>query len=435
MKPQTLRMKELVGLVGCGSSLVFVLVLSSGVGLVSASDEESMPSLPPNIRAAVAVLDDADWFSTETSINADLASGTPEAEARARSQIQMRELTAIQQFIAAGVPQDQRDRALARWIDHRNEGVAAIAAGELLSHGAWDAAPSIERSMRGWSRAAQLQLMQTLANADTRRELMSLARVLADEALASPGRCESDEAELYSFVAAKFLVRSPEERDRSLLVRLLDRCPGNPYLWLAVSRIETPDSVIRLAEQILEDDQKPEGLRAAAGLVSARRHPAAYRLVWSWIQEYLDKFATADGVKVFATAARQPLDPDARSIIRDYKEGQIFVGVLRELPRKELLSRLDFLVSRQSGMPGICAATILARRVPTEFVSAIEGSDIEPDNSIHAALFLAALEEPEIGDRVKALLPNGEFDRLERQRVTLGDTSLAGACAHLTLWD
>jgi hypothetical protein len=371
----------------------------------------------------------------DDQLRADLASGDAAAKARARSKIELEEVRAIQQFAAGNIPMEEREKALRRWTGHHNHGVAAIAAVELLSGGGWSSAPVIERHMKTWDRASQVQLMQALHDKPARPELLSLARVMVDELVGSTDSCESGEVELTAFVAAKFLVRSSGAQDRARILALLDRCPDDPHLWLAAARADVPDTLVRRADAILTDDARPTELRAAAGLVVAQRKPEKYKHIWKWIQAYLDQFATEDGTAEFLKAGRSPLEPDSRELIRAYKDGQIMLAVLRELPAGELVARIDSLISHQIGTPGACTAAILAKRVPVEYVNALATNPEALTAEVYPALLLAEILRPELANRVESLLPTEALQQLRKQHATYGTHSLGGACVHLTLWD
>jgi len=246
----------------------------------------------PAVAEAARILDEDDWFMKNDDLRAELESGNAGDEARARSQIALQEVMAIQQFVAASIPKDEQNKSLARWTGHHNDGVAAIAAGQLISNGDWSSIPLIRQHMVHWDRATQVQLLQSLVGKAFHPEVLPLARAVHEELVGDAAPCETPQGNIAAFTTVILLVQSSVERDHERILTLLDRCQDSPQLWLAGARTTVPDRLARRAETIFADGSRPIALRAAVGLMVAQRHEAAYEQVWVWILDYLDQFAT-----------------------------------------------------------------------------------------------------------------------------------------------
>ena len=384
-----------------------------------------------DLQAAARILDDNEWHLQDAAIQALRASGDPGAAARVRRAVRRRELSATQAYIEATTSKTDRLGALVRWTGHDNVGVAALAANQLLRDDAWDRAGLISQRMVAWDFDTQIYFLQNLLAFEPRAEIHALARLLVEQLL--HGDPTPDRGGFGAALALCLLAGSPKQSDRDLAEQLVMRFPEEPLVWVAVSRGEPTDALIVKAQSVY-NGEGPEGLRAAAGLVIAKREPSVYDQLMNWIMDYLEDFASPDFAATVLLGITEPSDPAVRKMYRRLAGNQPLLAVLRELPDEMFRQQAARLAGYHYGIAGSCVATILSKRAPKELVQFWNKSDKSVPHELYGALFLAARAQPTLAPDVAVLVPEAQRAKFQQQ-AHVQDRSFVGLCLYLTLWD
>lgn len=336
-------------------------------------------------------------------------------------------------MIQSDLPQSRKADLLTKYLEHPNLSVSSLAFVGLLQSGTWSAerAVSFVRSNKpttsGWH-TLLTYLPATAAGIikqDVAREiLMSSQRDRPSYAKWSPPRAETD--------AVRVLLTSRDERDLSLIRQAAQQYPETPLLWAAVGRLPPDEETLQLARQIYSDTTKPLPVRCSAALVFGKSDADVMHAVVRHLLPSVREFGSKEYMEWSHEGWARPADPARRERLLRAEQMEGFLAVAYEIPGQFLIPDLAEFVQYPYMTLGAGMCSVLARRLPREFVAAASHLDSVPREP-YGPLLIAGRYQPAVVDQARRLLPNTENGRGVEPSDSQ-DSELLGLRT-LTWWD
>ncbi len=402
------------------------------IALTQMPDRQSRDRLAEAIR----ILDHRNWYESDSGIaRVRVAIEGDPANTRATldRSIRHREAVAIGTIIDSDMPVDKMRELLTKYLEHYNDGVALQSLVALVSSGML--APKLavvyvdehDRSVGAWHR-----LLASLPNAtplsvrnDVARRLLGAARDSAS--VDPPGSRPVAEID-----AVRVLLASDDERDRTLIRWAAQQYRDCPMLWAAVSRLPGDERTSRLARKIYGDTARPLAVRCAAALVFGKSDAQIMGDVVDHILSGVRQFGCKEHVDWTYQAWSRPADPTRKNRLLRAKAMEGLLSVVYEIPDRFLAPHMAVFVEYPYMTLGAGVCTILARRLPHEFVQSVSKLHSVP-RELYGPLVIASHYQPDVANRVKRILPAAEQPRVDQPIAEQGP-EVVGMRA-LTLWD
>lgn len=366
------------------------------------------------VQAALSILRSRDWVDEHPQVQRRLETSgheRPEVVRELREmEAQRVELQALQQIVDSGaVAHEELCGYLREFMRHPTTVVAHTSGAAMVQTDCVEYAEELAETVRQWT-GDGLSIVAGAFPINTKRsEWNTVARALIYSSVQSQGQNSNVRGDILR-TASRVLSTSSDDLDCEAIRIATMINDHDPWLWIAASRARATEDLKERALALEQAAVGGVGLRLAVALVLLDRQS---------VLKSDQVFGPAQAV--IAKHYTSTISPAGRPTREELLDCQIAVAVLHELPQAVLDKHCIELMAIDHGDLSEDMYLVLAKRTPLRLLS--NWNNRTPSKEMARAIYVASREDPNYGERLRALLTEDQLSDLETCEAQNPDAS------------